>query len=330
MKLRRLFSVVLIGLMLTMVGQTVFAFSDTSADPNDSKISALEKQGIISGTGDGLFNPQGTLDYASGISLIVKGLDLNIDNIRFIREPQVTDYFANLKDGAWYADAFIVGQLNGLDIPKDVKAETPMTKEQFAYHLVQGLLHKGTFPLIDLYRIVADEADINPAYSSSIQVLLITNIAQTDSANKFYPKNPITRSEAAGWLYDVNEKIKLTPIDGNDPGNPAGKPLTDLSLQVDAVNEQVNKVTVSAQAPHPGYGLRISSIAFEGDLALITVETVLPQPGVMYPQVVTTVKAETYVDAKFKPVLKTDSAPSAGSGSQPSEPVSSSDQAAAQ
>ncbi|MNV98802.1 hypothetical protein D3C71_1940940 [compost metagenome] len=58
--------------------------------------------------------------------------------------------------------------------------------------------------------------------------------------------------------------------------------------------------------PHPGYGFRISSIAFEGDQAIIYTEPTLPDPDKMYPQVITTVQVTAYVDAAFKPVLAQD------------------------
>src|SRR5690606_4829293 len=83
----------------------------------------------------------------------------------------------------------------------------------------------------------------------------------------------------------------------------ANHPLYDLSLSQSAVNEQVNAITVSAQAPHPGYGIRIASITFEGMTAVIHTEPVLPDPDMMYPQVITEVKATTYVDAQYEAVL---------------------------
>lgn len=313
MKARPIIMVLVYGLLLTLLGNTVFAFGDTDKDPNAAKIEALQKSGVISGTGNGQFNPKGTLSYASGVSLIVKGLELNLDHIRFIRKPEVSDQFENLKDGAWYADAFITAHYNGLDIPKDVKANTPMTREQYADLLMQAMLKKGDFAFIEMYMIVADEEDISPDYKDSVQKLLITNIAKLDDSGKFHPKKPITRSDAAGWLYDVIEKVKtMDPI----PVVPEESvmPLTDLKLTVAEVNKEVNKVTVAAEAPHPGYGLRITSVSFEGDEALIYVETVKPDPDLMYPQVITEVRAETYVAAGFEPKLAVSGSSSGASG----------------
>lgn len=304
-KARPVIMVAIYGLLLTLLGHSVFAFSDTASDPNQDKINALQSQGIISGTGSGQFHPTEQLTYASGISLIVKGLDLNIDNLKFFKKPEVTDQFANLEDDAWYADAFIAAYYNGLKIPADVKADTVMTREEYAHYLMQAMLLKGNFAIIDLYIVLPDEADVNPAYMNDVQKLLILDIAMLGDDGNFNPKEAITRSEAAGWLYNTMEQVQsntaITLPEENE------MPLTDLSLSVAKVNEEINKVTVSAQAPHPGYGIRISSISFDGDQALISVEAIQPDPDKMYPQVVSEVHADTYIAASYTPRLADDS-----------------------
>ena len=299
MRKRSILIMTLVAMMLFTLGQTVWAFKDVKNDANEQKIAELKKLGILSDDKNDKFNPKNKLTYAEGVTLIVKGLKLNIDNIRFIKEPKASDYFTNLKDDAWYSQAFIIASLNGLEIPKTVKASDIMTREQFAHHLFKAMLTKGDYAFIEIFMMLEDEADVNKDYMDSIQKLLISKIITLDSSNKFYPKKAITRSEAAGWLYDAIKFVKETTPIPNLPEQPA----LDLKLSVTAVNSDINKVTVSAQAPHPGYGLRIASIGFEGNEAIIYVETVLPDPDKMYPQVITDVQVSTYVDAKLKPVL---------------------------
>lgn len=299
MRKRSIIVLTLVAMMLFMLGQTVWAFKDVKNDVNEQKIAELKKLGILSNNKEDKFNPKGKLTYAEGVSLIVKGLELNIDHIRFIKEPKASDYFTNLKDNAWYSQSFIIANLNGLEIPKTVKANDVMTREQFAHHLFKAILTKGDYAFIEIYMMLEDEADVNKDYMESIQKLLISKIVTLDSSNKFYPKKAITRSDAAGWLYDAITFVKeTTPI----PELPE-QPQLDLKLAVTAVNSDINKVTISTQVPHPGYSIRISSIGFEGDQAIIYVETILPDPDKMYPQVVTDVQVSTYVDAKLKPVL---------------------------
>ncbi|MFF2093510.1 S-layer homology domain-containing protein [Paenibacillus sp. NPDC058174] len=297
MRKKPLIVIALTMLLVFSLSQSVWAFSDTKNNPNESKIEALQKKGIIGGEKDGKFNPNGKLTYAAGISMIVKGLGLNIDNIRFIKAPKVTDHFKNLKDDAWYSNAVIIAQYNGLDIPVDVKAEDEMTREQFAHHLFKAILTKGDFAFTKQYVVLNDEKSVNAEYMDSIQKLLILKIASLDAKQNFNPKTAITRGESAAWLYDAIEFVQNTPP-VTDP-----TPAVDYKLTTEKVNADITKVTITAQLPHPGYGLHITSISFEGDQAVIHVEVGKPDPDKIYPQVVTEKSVSTYIDAKLKPIL---------------------------
>ncbi|WP_424768340.1 protease complex subunit PrcB family protein [Paenibacillus sp. sgz302251] len=300
MKKRPILILTLVAMLFLTLSQSVWAFNDIKSDPNQQKIAELKKQGILKGSSkNDNFKPHGKLTYAEGVSLIVKGLDLNINHIRFIKEPKASDSFPHLKDNAWYSQAFIIAHLNGLDIPESVKANDVMTREQFAHYLFKAVLTKGDYAFIKIFLLLEDEAEVKGEYMDSVQKLIISKIVILDSSNKFYPKQAITRSDAAGWLYDAISFVKETkPI----PELQAHLGF-DLKLSVTPVNADINKVTVSTQVPHPGYGIRIASIEFEGDQAIIYVETVMPDPDKMYPQVITDVQVSAYVDSAFKPVL---------------------------
>jgi hypothetical protein len=286
-------------LIFTLAGQSVWAFSDTKNDPNESKIAELEKQGVLKGNQTGQFKPKDKLTYAEGIALIVRGMGLNIDNLRFIKEPKASDYFTKVNDNAWYAESFIIAFHNGLEVPKDVDPRALMTREQFAHHLFRAISAKGEYAFIELWVGIHDEADVTPAYMDSIQKLLIAKIAELDKKQNFYPKANITRSSAAAWLHDAMKFVKKqTPI----PAAPEF-PLTGLKLDVKAVNNDVNEVTVSAMAPNPGYGFKIETIWFDSDQAVIHIVPTYPKEDMMYPQVITEVKQVTYISSKYKPVL---------------------------
>ncbi|CAM4256543.1 S-layer homology domain-containing protein [Paenibacillus tarimensis] len=297
--------VLLAAALILIVGQAAWAFSDTKQDPNADKIEALKEAGIISGEQQDMFNPSGKLTYSAGISMIVKGFELSLAHVQFIKAPEASDYYTNVKNGMWYSDAFVIAHHNGLEIPKDVKPEQIMTREQYAHHLFNAIISRGDYAFIEIYQMFEDESEVDKAYMNSIQKLLTTDIVDMDSTNTFRPKNGITRSEAAGWLYDGIKFVKEHTDTDNVPDQPAGaSPLFDLQLSVKKVNADINEVTVKAQAPHPGYGIRISSIFFdEKGQAVIMVEAVQPDPNKMYPQVITEVQTVTYVSSQFKPVL---------------------------
>ncbi|GFN34129.1 S-layer homology domain-containing protein [Paenibacillus xylaniclasticus] len=297
MKKKAAFLVLVLTSLFVLLGQSVYAFSDTNNDPNASQIDSLQKQGILSGSGD-KFMPNGKLTNAEGISLLVKAFELKDTNV-YIKEPKASDYFTKVKDQAWYSSAFVTAFAVGLDLPKDIDPAAAMTREQFAHYLFQAMTVDHDLAIIMLAIIYDDEEQVNPDYRGSVQNLLVTKIAKLDN-NKFKPKQSITRSTAAGWLYNALELVKQQTEQIDDS---AGGLAYDMKLSVNAINELVNEVTVTATLPHPGYGLRISSIAFNDNTAFIKVEVTQPDPNRMYPQVLTEAKTVTYVSAEYKPII---------------------------
>jgi hypothetical protein len=304
-------------LLLFTLGSQALAFSDTKTTKNEAKINALQEAGVLSGVGNDKFNPSGNLSYASGISMIVKGLDVSLARFSFIKAPKASDYYTNVKDGEWYSDAFIIAQVNGLEIPKDVKPDLNMTREQFAFHLFRGMEanNQHAYPLI--FAEIKDAKDITKAYEDSIQKLLVSKIITLDSQQKFNPKALITRGDAAAWLYDARQFVKNT-AQMPQPGQP--NPLTELTLVSKAISDTINQITVSAQAPHPGYGIHISSIQFNGKDAVIYTEPILPDPDKMYAQVISTVTDVTYIGSQYRAVL------AESGGTSPSTPMAGASQ----
>lgn len=275
--------------LLFTLGQSVYALKDVKNESNKHS--------------NGKYESRGNLSYASGVSLIVKSLDLNIDHIRFVKEPLATDYFPNLKNKEWYSQAFIIAALHGLDIPKNVKATDIMTRQQFAHHLFKAIDAKGDFAFIKLYQQFNDEGDVKKEYMDSIQKLLVSDIVDLDKKNNFNPKKNIKRSDAAAWVYDAIEFVKNAEIVNPEP---QPNPIYDPKMTITTHTKEVNKVTISAQVPHPGYSFRITSIRFKGQDAYIQLEAIYPDPDKIYPQVISNVEAITYISSSYKPVLDFD------------------------
>lgn len=285
-----------------MFGGSASAFNDIQGDKEQKAIERLEKLGLIKGERYGQFKPAQKITGASAVSLIVKTLGLNLDTIRFVKQPKASDYFTKVKDDAWYAEAFVIAQYNGLDIPKDINPSAKVTKEQFSHWLFQALNTKGEFVWTLQYTEIKDDKAINASYMESIQKLLNVGIVTLDKNNKFQPDLPVTRSEAAGMLDRTLQFIEDTQS-GTEPVR--GK-LYDFTLSSDKISADITKVTISAMAPHPGYGLEVAGIEFTDGKAVIAYRILPPEQGKFYPQVITEVKAVTYIPADYKPVLGTE------------------------
>lgn len=286
-------------MLLFPLGQSVTAFSDVHSDQHANKINALKEKGIFKGDAKGRFNPKAKMNYAEGVTVIVNALNLDLSDYPNKKLPKASDYFTHVKDKAWYANAFTIAKINGLDIPKNVKPQDHMTREHFAHLLFQAFEVKGPHAYTKMYFPISDAEDVMENYANSIQLLLNAKIISLDKDFYFKPKEKITRSEAAAWIYNAMEFLRMK----EEIKQPKPQPEVPMKLQSQAVSKEVNEVTVTAEMPHSGYGLKISSIVFKGDQAIIYTEVVLPDEDKFYTQVITEVSATTYISSAYKPVL---------------------------
>lgn len=326
---KRISVVVLAAAMLG--GSAAFAFSDIAQDPAQTKIESLRKDGVLSGMDGDRFAPKEVLTYDQGIRLLVKGLDLSLAHINFIKAPLASDYYANIPDHAWYAEDFVIAQYNKLEIPQNVDPSSQLTRQQFAVLLHKAIQQKGDYAVIELYNILADENDVDPAASGSIQTLLNMKIAKLDAKAQFRPKEGITRSEAADWLYEARAFVAshdgtipepeptpsappagtpgtvpgATPVPGATSAPPVDTPAvwSEATVTLEKASDGVNKAMVTIQVPHPGYGAVITGIDFTGDkTAVIRYKLTPPNPDMMYPMVISKVELATYLASDFTAV----------------------------
>lgn len=243
------------------------AFQDVQKQ-DASLIESLKQRGIMQGIDQQKFAPQAHLKGSQGLHIIVKALGIKRDSI---------------------------------ELPEGFKANADLTREQFANMLHQGINATGNYPLIKMYIQVNDESEGNPAYSGSIQNLLLMKIAKLDERGNFRPKEKITRIDAARLVYQAAEYVKKY----NDA---VSKPEieTEVTLSVEKVNDQVNRVVLTRQdQPHPGYGITISKIEFTDEgKAIVYYQLLTPDPDKMYPQVISNTKAETYISSEYKVQIK--------------------------
>ncbi|ATW23621.1 S-layer homology domain-containing protein [Candidatus Formimonas warabiya] len=192
-------------------------FRDLSNVNAQEKIIALQENGYVKGISDGVFAPDHTITAAEGIQFIVNALKLNIDSVRFLKEPKATDYYPNANNDAWYANTLIVAAVNGLDLPADLDPSQEWTREEFTYHLIQALEQKENLPMINLVPVeIADQDQITVDYQGAIQRALAYHVVELDAGGNFYPKDKISRAETAEQIYQALEYVKAHPAPAPD------------------------------------------------------------------------------------------------------------------
>lgn len=159
---------------------------------------------------------------------------------------------------------------------------------------------KGDFPVTEMYVMVEDGDKLSTDVMNSLQILLNTKIITLDNG-KFRPADIITRSEAAVMVHDAAAFAARviendTVIEPSEPEPvPVNNYVSDVVLEKAA--EGVNKATITVDnLPNPGYGLAVERIEFTSPTkAVIYFKITLPNPDMMYPQVITKGTVSTYL-----------------------------------
>jgi len=303
---KRLTLLTVLAIVFTLfAGGTAYAFNDKGngkenrqAKEAKEQIRPIKDREFWLGFPFGKIRPDKALDNASAIGAIVKAFDLKVKN----GSQKASDLFTKIRDNARYADEFVAASQNGLAIAKDINPNASVSREQFAKWLYEAIQATGDRFWTQIYTTFADENEVSEGYMEAIQRLLSAGVIELDKNGKFRPKSAIKRGEAAAMLKKAVELFG--PEQGKDKPRPQ-KPgqLTDIRLATEKVNDDILKVTVFANAPHPGYGLEISAIHFKDGVATIHYRVIKPDPDKMYAQVITQVQAVTYIPASYKAEL---------------------------
>ncbi|MEK3761123.1 S-layer homology domain-containing protein [Paenibacillus sp. FSL P4-0338] len=206
------------ALALSFTGQqfaSAAAFKDIHNVQDKDKIIALQNSGLIKGISADLFGPNLSITAAQGVQMIVGALDLNLDTIRFVKEPHATDYFKNASDSAWYAQALIIAGVHGLDLPADLKPGEKLTREEFTYQLIDAMENTNRLPMIKpVVMEYADQDQVKVEYSGALQRALNYGVLKLDGSGKLNPKQEITRAEAAVAISNALSYLKAHPAPG--------------------------------------------------------------------------------------------------------------------
>lgn len=243
------------------------------------------------------------LSFGNGIDMIVKGLGLNIDNIRFIKAPKATDYVPGANNKASYAQAIIIAANNGIKFNRALKPEAMMTREQFAVHLNEAIQATGEYAVNMMFIIIKDEKSFAPGASGAVQNLIKFNVVALEKGS-FRPKALITPSEASKMVKNAASFIHAHRAGNQQPENSE----KEVVMTSSAVNADVNRITLSrGSKPNSGYQIMITRVDFlnKGE-AVVHYELSDPKDGNSYLQVITEPRAETYISSFYKVTLKRD------------------------
>lgn len=199
------------AMLLSMTVSSIAAvsgFNDLKEVGAKEKILALKDKGIVTGTGKGNFSPNAPVTAAQGVQLIVNAFNLNLNFVKFAKEPKANDYFIKADNNAWYAKGLIIAAVNSMQLPGDLEPAKKWTREEFIHWLIQTMENHYYLPTVKIaYREIADNKDITPEFEGQIQRAILYKVVSLDSKGQFKPKAEITRAEAAEEIFNALEYI---------------------------------------------------------------------------------------------------------------------------
>lgn len=288
----------LLVLSCALAGSGVAAaasFSDVQGSNNQSIVSSLQEKGIINGVTATQFKPNQQLTQPQAIQMLVNAFDM--------KGPETA------AGKAWYTEAVAAARANKLSVPANIKASEPVTREQFAIWLHQAINTTGQYPTTKMFIIFEDQDSISKEAGNAIQDLVNMNVIPRSSVGQtFKPKADITRMDAAVWVHSAVEMVERhnQPQSGDDTTTPPAQPSEGEQMGytpemgVTATADGKQKITLQVELPNPGYNLKIDNVKLTDDKrAIISYSLQQPEPGMMYPQVITAGTATTIIPAGY-------------------------------
>lgn len=184
-------------------------FSDIENHMYQEAIMNLYNEGVVKGIGNNEFAPDMPVSNAQALQLFVNAFALNLDTVRFAKEPLATDYFDHADNLAWYAKAMIVASVNGVEADSQLMPSAMMTRETFYHLLITTMEDHFVLPRIKLVPVVIeDESDMVISNQASIQRGISYGIVTLDDESKLNPTGSLTRGEAADALSIALDYLK--------------------------------------------------------------------------------------------------------------------------
>ncbi len=174
-------------------------FTDTAGHWAAEEIGVLAARGVISGYPDGSFRPEKPLTRAELAALLARFLGL--------KATAPGDAFGDVPPGAWYAGAVAAVREEGLmsGAGGKFRPHATLTREELA----AVALRVAGIGTRDLAPTFADAQMIAPWARQAVATAAAAGLMSGVGENRFAPRAPVTRAQAAAILCRLAERLGL-------------------------------------------------------------------------------------------------------------------------
>lgn len=183
----------------TQVEATAAAkFTDISGHWAESFVQKLAEKGVIP-FGQEKFIPGKAITRSEFMVMLHKAMDIQI---AYLKAPDITDYFKDVKQDATYTSALIDLVATSIldDEGKIFNPDATVTREQMIHYVMNAYKYKmgDRFAYIKIKGgFFRDHNEIMPIYSGDVDYAAYSKLVVGAGKNLFHPKSKTTRAEAA-------------------------------------------------------------------------------------------------------------------------------------
>lgn len=219
--MKRFLPWLLVFLMLTMAGTAAAQnapgdFGDVQGHQAESDINFISDLGLMNYTGTNeqglkLFSPDEKVSRAQLAVILQRTFQLDYGQIKFIKAPAATDYYQDVDNQAWYANALVMCAVNNIfPVSGSFYPDQPVTRLETAQAIYNCFNAKGiSVPMIMLYPVFNDTGSLSQVEMNAVIFADNTGIIKSDN-NSFKPQETISRADMAGIL---SRCVKLLAVD---------------------------------------------------------------------------------------------------------------------
>lgn len=213
-------------------------FADIDGHWGEKDITAVTNLGLMTGMGDNgrgakVFAPGESVTRAQLASVLHRLFELDYGKLRFVKQPQASDYYQDIDNNAWYADAVMLCAINHVfDDGDDFYPEREVTRIEVAQALYRAVNAKGlSIPMIMLMPCYHDMEGLSQEATNALVFTSNTGIMKGD--NQYWrPSDKITRAELARV---INGFLRLIAVNESNNGQEYSlSPGSTLNLVLDS------------------------------------------------------------------------------------------------
>lgn len=196
-------------------------FIDIKGHWAEQEIQTTVKLGLMSGMGSNaqgyqVFAPDSQLNRAQLAVVLQRVFQLDYGQIRFIKQPEASDYFGDVDNDSWYADALVMCAINNIfDNSGCFNPDENVSRIEVARSINRAFNAKGiSVPMIQVMPQFTDTQDLVQEDTNAMVFVNNTGI-MTGYNGCFRPHDPVKRGELASVL---NRCASLLSMNENDSG----------------------------------------------------------------------------------------------------------------